>query len=90
MFRGLLKEMGGKERYVVSALAKGWDADWDNAQAVIEVFAEIMPFHLPPEVLVGRADYAYVYGNGLLGANPLEAPLLEYTQELHLHVPGEL
>jgi hypothetical protein len=90
MFGGQLQEMDGKERYVVSALAKGWDADWDYAQTVIEVFAEIPPFHLPLQVLVGRADYADVYANRLFGANPLESTLLEHAQELHLHVPGEL
>ena len=73
-----------------AALPQGGQADRQDVDTVIEVFAELPPFHLPHEVLVGGGDDAHVAVDGLVAADPLEGLLLQHAQQLGLQTQVHL
>ena len=82
--RVLLHEVIGQERHVRPALAQRRQVDVEDVQPVIEVLAEDAGLHRGLQVLVGGRDQADVDLDGPHPAQPLDLPLLEDAQQLHL------
>ena len=66
------------------ALVQRGDADDDDAQAVVEVLAEIAFGNLRRKVLVGRGEHADIHFDVLVAAHAGEFLLLQDTQHLGL------
>src|SRR5207245_4378371 len=73
-------------RTITSSLrSRNGGIDRDYAQPIVEVFPESSGLHFLLEVPLGGADEAHIHLDRLVAADPLELPLLQYTQELDLH-----
>ena len=73
---------------VLKSLAKGRDVQRHDAQAIVEVLAELLPGHHCRERLLRRGDN--VYPHRLLSAHALEAAFLEHPHQLDLQPQGDI
>src|SRR5690606_10532492 len=64
--------------------------DRDDREPEVEILAEEPVFDGALEVAVRRGDDADIHAHLLLAADPIEFPLLERAQDLHLHVERHL
>src|ERR1043166_3406757 len=80
----LLDEVADEKRDVLRTLAERRDADLDDIQSMEEVLAELAGLDEIPKILFGRDDDADVDLDRLRGADPLELPLLQDAEQLHL------
>ena len=71
-------------------LAQRRQADGEDGEAMIEVFAQPPLGHLLGEVAVGGGHQADIDLDGAGAADPLEAALLEHPEELGLERGVEL
>ena len=85
----VLEEVLGEERDVAGALAKGWELDGDDVDAVVEVFAEAAGAGHLFEVFVGGADEAEVDFAEGAAAEALHHVVFEDAEELGLKGEGE-
>jgi hypothetical protein len=76
--------MGEQERNVVRAFAERRQAQRDDGEAIIEVFAELAFLDHLPEVAVRRADETQVQRDRAMRAEPLDRAGLEETEDFHL------
>ena len=74
----------GDQDEVLAAIAQGRDIEVHDREAVVEVFAEPAGLQLGPEILVRRRDDPHINPDHLAAADPLDLPLLQKPQQLHL------
>jgi len=88
--RGIsLKEVLGQERDIVAAIAQRRDRHRDDVEAIVEILAEAPLPHGGAQVLIGGGHQAQVHLQGP-PAEPLDLPLLQHAQQLHLDVRRDL
>ena len=74
-----------QQRDILHALAQRGHLDWENVEAVVQVFAEAAHLDHAFEVLVGGRDDAHIDALGLVAAHAFEGTFLQHTQQLDLH-----
>ena len=78
-------------RDILNPLPQRQNGQGKDVEAIEEILAEPPGQYLLPQVLVGGRDNSYVHMNGFGSAHPLEALLLQDTQNLCLgleaHIP---
>ena len=79
-----------EERDVLPALAQAGHMQREDAEAVVEVFAETAGFDLGFKVLVGSSDDAHVDGDGLGAAEAFELAVLEDAEQADLGGEGHV
>src|SRR6266540_763797 len=79
-----LDEKANQLRDVLGPLAERGQRDSDDAQAVEQVFAEILVLDSRFEIAVGGRQDADVHRDVLSGAQALDGPFLKYAQKLGL------
>src|SRR5579863_6101518 len=79
-----LDEVADEERNVLGALAKRWDVNGKDVEAVEEIAAEGAVSDKFRKVLMGRSDNANVNALGAVAAEALELLLLKDAEELGL------
>ncbi|MPN54826.1 hypothetical protein SDC9_202503 [bioreactor metagenome] len=90
LFRKAANEGMRQQRRVTLAIAQGRQTDHDFGQPVIKILAK------PPftdqcfEILMGRADDAYVDGYFLTTADPFDHSLLQETEKFRLQGHGKI
>ena len=84
--RGLPRESIGQDRYVFAPVTQGRDIDSHHAQTVKEIRAKLALDDVFLQRAMRGAHDPYVYRNGFVAAQPLDAPLLKRAQQLGLHV----
>ena len=72
------------------ALTQAGHVQREDAEAVVEVFAEAAGFDQGFEVLVGSGDDAHVDGDGLGAAETFEFTVLEDAEQAHLGRKGHV
>ena len=80
------QEVLGEQRDVTAAIPEGGQRERDDIQAVEQVFPELPRLHHGLEVAVGGREHAHVHADQLVPADPLEGPLLQGAQQLHLQL----
>ncbi len=80
----LLDEILAKHRHIIHSLPERRDVNRDDLQSVVEVGQKSSRGGEPAEIAVRRRDHPYVDAFGALGAERLELPLLEDSQQLGL------
>src|SRR5580704_13631785 len=79
------EEMPCQEGYILAALPQCGDLDGNNAQAVVQVFAEAAFCNLFFKFLVGGGDNADIYVDFFGAADGPDFAFLEDAIEFHLH-----
>ena len=72
----LLYKMLDKEGYVATAFAQGWYVDFDNAKAVVEVFAEVALAYLVAYIFICSRHNAHIDSYILISAHARNLILL--------------
>src|SRR6185436_7786492 len=80
----LLEEVIDEQQQVGLPLAQRRDEDGEDVEPVVEILAEGAGGDRLLQVLVGGGDQAHVRLDRLGAADPLELPLLQDTEQLHL------
>src|SRR5579864_2447274 len=88
--RVLLQKMICQQREVVAPLAERRNADRDDVQAIVQIFAEEIFGHSFVEIAVGGGDDAHIDGNLTSAAHRANSTLLQYAQQLDLHGQSHL
>src|SRR5690606_36518423 len=84
-----LEKMLDERGDVLAALTEGRNGDRNDGEPEVQVFAELAPRHLLPEVALGGGDDARGVLLRSVAADPPVVPGLEHPQQLGLHVEGE-
>ena len=79
-----LEERVGDEHDVLGPVTQGGERQVHDRQAIVEVFPEPPGLKLHLQIFVGGRDHPGVYAEHLAAADPLDRPLLEKAEELHL------
>ena len=79
------REMLEQQRDVFASLAQRRQLDHRDADAVVQVGAKLLLIAQRLQVVLAGGDHAAVEGNGLVGADALDAALLQGAQQLDLH-----
>src|SRR5262245_41550414 len=77
-------------REVLRAVAKGRQADREHIQAVEQIAPELAVLDVCREIAVGGGDDANVHSRRAWAAKPIDAALLQNTQELRLQFKRQL
>src|SRR5689334_4821016 len=86
-----MEEVADDRRNVFASIAQGWEADDDDAEAIVEVFAKLLLANSVFEIAVSGGQNADIDREGFFATDSLEGFFLQDTHELHLgadsHVP---
>src|SRR4030095_12025916 len=74
-----------QQRNVVPALAQRWNFEWNDADPIEKIFAELVLSDHCGEVTVSSGDDADIDGNLFCTAHAPNRPFLYGTQQFHLH-----
>src|SRR5215471_4579936 len=74
-----------QERDVIGAIAQGRKLEWNNTDTVKQIFPELVFCHHFGKISIGCGNYSNVYRNFLGSSNSADRPLLQDTQQFHLH-----
>ena len=89
--RGVAPHEASREKQdVASPLAQRRHVHAHHVDAVVQIFAEAALLDRGLEIAVGRGDDAGVEGELLVAADGPDRPLLQDSQELHLHAGRQL
>ena len=80
-----LEEVIDQQRDVFAALAQRRNADRDDVQAIVEIFAKQVFGNGFVEIAVGGGNDAHVDGDFAGAADRTHGALLQHAQQLHLH-----
>jgi len=84
------EDVGGEQRDIAAPLAQGGDAEGDDVEAEVEVFAEVAGLDEVGEVAGGGGEDAGGQRNALIGADGEDDFILEGAEEAALEIEGEL
>ena len=79
-----------QRRHVLPPLAEGRQHDRQHVQPVVQVLAELAFVDELLEIALGPGDDAHVHRNRPGSADALHLPVLQRTQQLHLHREGHV
>src|SRR6266853_121473 len=86
----LLGEVPDQEWNVLRSLPERWQANWEDAQPVVEIGTEPTRLNGLLQVPVCCGDHPHVYPNRVGAADPLELALLEDAEELWLQFQRQI
>ena len=78
--------MFGQRQDVVSAFAKGWNANGKHSQTEVQIFAKFAVFHSLLQVLVGGSHDAHIAVNGAQRAQSFHHLVLQNSQQFGLQL----
>src|SRR5208282_3989979 len=84
-FSKALEKVASQERNIFAALAQGWKLYGNNAQAIVQIFAEAAFSNFLFELLVGGGDDANVNIRFFGAADGADFSFLKDAVEFHLH-----
>jgi hypothetical protein len=84
------EEVRREECDVLLAAPEGWHLDGEDGEAVVEVLPEAAGLDITSEIAIGGGNHAHVNLARPDVPHPLEAPILQHTQELPLEPEGDL
>lgn len=79
------KQVVGKQRDILAAVAEARHVNVDDVDAVEEIGPEVADFDFPLEVTARRANHPGLDPLFLMVANATELPVVEQLQHLGLH-----
>src|SRR5262245_36549331 len=88
--RHLVDELPGQPRNVLDRNGKRRHDDWEDVETVEQILAERSVGDGFLEIPMSRCDDPDVHVNRLRAAEPLDHPLLQHAQQLHLDLRREL
>ena len=86
----LFYEGNHEQRNIFLALAKRWDMDVHHVETVVQIFPELTVLDGRFELPIGSGNHPYIHLDRFFAPDTLEGFVLQYPQQLDLHVLVDL